>query len=83
MGPPAKRARVIDGEAAEDEQDVGPKPMPALGPQPDSDAEEDDDDDGEDSGADDLDDESTFPITHEISMKDHTKVGVAPSWASV
>lgn len=78
MGPPAKRARVVESEAAEDEQDLGPKPKSAPEPQPDSEVEEDDDDD-EDSGADDLDDESTFPISHEISLKDHTKVRIAPS----
>ncbi|KAG8710453.1 hypothetical protein FRC09_000135 [Ceratobasidium sp. 395] len=64
-------------------------PAPASGPRQDDGAEVDEDDDDEDSdgGVDDLDDESTFPITHEITLKDHTKVvsalAVDPSGARV
>ncbi|KAG9101497.1 hypothetical protein FS749_006400 [Ceratobasidium sp. UAMH 11750] len=88
-GPPAKRARVGEDQVVEqdDNEDVGP--MPAPGPRQNNGVEEDDedgDDEDEGGGVDDLD-ESTFPITHEISLKDHTKVvsalAVDPSGARV
>ncbi|KDN39590.1 hypothetical protein RSAG8_08746, partial [Rhizoctonia solani AG-8 WAC10335] len=86
--PAAKRARI--GENVPEEDDEGPMPLPGPGPSAkkqdgvEDDEDEDDEDDGVDS---DLDDESTFPITHEITLKDHTKVvsalAVDPSGARV
>ncbi|QRV90933.1 WD domain, G-beta repeat protein [Ceratobasidium sp. AG-Ba] len=90
-GPPAKRARVEEDQVSEhetDDEDIGPKPASASGPQ-DNGVEQDDDDDDEDGdgGEDDFEDESALPITHEISLKDHTKVvsalAVDPSGARV
>lgn len=90
-GPPAKRARVEDqvSEHETDDEDIGPKPAAAPGPQDNGVEQGNDDDDGDDADGDedDLEDESTFPITHEISLKDHTKVvsalAVDPSGARV
>lgn len=90
-GPPAKRARVGEDngpEADDEDEDVGPKPASGPSAKPTSDAgDSDEDSDDDDAGADDLDDESTFPISHEITLKDHTKVvsalAVDPSGARV
>lgn len=64
-------------EADDEDEDVGPKPAPGPSAKPASDADDSDEDDDDDTGADDLEDESTFPITHEITLKDHTKVSFA------
>jgi hypothetical protein len=67
--PAAKRARV-----GEDEENVGPTPAPKKRDGVEEEDDEDEDEDEDEAGGSDLDDESTFPITHEISLKDHTKV---------
>lgn len=64
--PAAKRARV-------DDQEEGPVPGPSSAPQKDVEDDDDDDDGGEESD----EDESSFPVTHEISLKDHTKVRIS------
>lgn len=69
--PVTKRARVDEVE----QDDVGPMPAPSKKPDQVGNEDDDSDDDDDDAGASDLEDESTFPITHEISLKDHTKVG--------
>ncbi|CAE6520445.1 unnamed protein product [Rhizoctonia solani] len=73
--PAAKRARVGENVPEEEgDEQAGPQPGPGPSTKKQDGAEEDDDDEDEDSGAEsDLDDESTFPITHEITLKDHTK----------
>ncbi|KAG9128302.1 hypothetical protein FRC07_001237 [Ceratobasidium sp. 392] len=91
-GPPAKRARVDEDQVVEEEEgedDTGPMPA-APGPRQDNGVEEDnedDDDDDAEGSIDELEDESTFPITHEITLQDHTKVvsalAVDPSGARV
>ncbi|KAB5594310.1 Transcription factor protein [Ceratobasidium theobromae] len=81
--PVTKRARVDEVE----QDDVGPMPAPSKKPDQVGNEDDDSDDDDDDAGASDLEDESTFPITHEISLKDHTKVvsalAVDPSGARV
>jgi hypothetical protein len=76
--PAAKRARVGENVSEAQDDEVGPSAAPGPGPstnQDDGSEKSDSDDDDEDGGAadSDIDDESTFPITHEITLKDHTK----------
>ncbi|GAB1519297.1 hypothetical protein RhiTH_002363 [Rhizoctonia solani] len=87
--PAAKRARVGENvPEVEQDDEVGPVPHPSLANKGDA-GKVDESDDEQDEGAEDSDpdDESTFPITHEITLKDHTKVvsalAVDPSGARV
>ncbi|ELU41479.1 transcription factor [Rhizoctonia solani AG-1 IA] len=87
--PAAKRARVGENvPEVEQDDEVGPVPPPSLTNKGDA-GKVDESDDEQDEGAEDSDpdDESTFPITHEITLKDHTKVvsalAVDPSGARV
>ncbi|KAF8741626.1 Transcription factor, partial [Rhizoctonia solani] len=87
--PAAKRARVGENvPEVEQDDEVGPMPPPSLTNKGDA-SKVDESDDEQDEGAEDSDpdDESTFPITHEITLKDHTKVvsalAVDPSGARV
>jgi hypothetical protein len=71
------------GRAEEDDDDMGPQPLggpsasPSPGPQPaprQNELEYDDDEDDDMSDTSDSESSPLFPITNEITLKDHTKV---------
>ncbi|KAF8761823.1 Transcription factor [Rhizoctonia solani] len=86
--PAAKRARVGENvPEVELDDEVGPVPLRLCKQGRCGKVDESDDEQDEGAEDSDPDDESTFPITHEITLKDHTKVvsalAVDPSGARV
>ena len=80
--PPAKTTQTLEAENDEDDENIGPAPPHAdrtkrkANGEADENEEGGDDDSGDSAFEDERDEEADrTPISHEVVLKDHTKVG--------